>query len=284
MIMKQLIIYLSVSVILFSCKKEPAEIIEQNKITWNDTQKVRILKVEQTKSPNSFPFDTDDLMTVEYVYADDVLKEIIVHRSGERYAYQKTVSDNNKYEFDFTEDPVFGGIFTWKFSLLNVSDNKLNSSHKKYGYGLGLPGDLFKDIYFSYKSDGLLSSIKGTGSGREGDPYLKDLKGIELKTEGYENGLLKTYSIKKYIEDFSSDQNVGQDFKLNAIYQTSNDVPDGLIRLVNQAVLGLNYAGFEDYMNHLQYDLRSGSALAGTGSEAHATTVEKYSYTFADWI
>lgn len=284
--MKHLIIYLSVSLILFSCKKESAEIIEQNEITWNDTQKVRILKVEQTESPNSFPFDIDDLMTVEYVYADDVLKEIIVHRSGEIYVYPRMVSEDNKYGFDLSKDPKYGNIFSWKNSLLNMYNGKITSSHKIYGYPFGYPGDLFRDTYYHYELGGLLNSIEGTGIWREGEFFLKDLKGIELKTEEYENGLLKTYSLGKYMEDFVvPKQTMGHDFKIKATYQISSDVPDGLIRFVNQAVLGLNYIGFEDYADHFQYDLRAGSALMGEGSEdAHASAVAKYRYTFADWI
>ena len=288
MIMKQLIIYLSVSVILFSCKKEPAEIIEQNEITWNDTQKVRILKVEQTKSPNSFPFDTDDLMTVEYVYADDVLKEIIVQRSGEVYSYPRVASEEDKYEFDLTRDIKYGGIFVWQFSLLNISSGKINSSQKKFTHGIGLIGKRLKDANYSYGSTGLLSSIKGTGiKGEEDDSLITIPKGIELNTENYENGLLKAYSLKNYIQAYDPllEQVLGQDFKVQAAYQSSTDVPDGLIRLVNQAILGLSYTGFEDHMYHAQYDLRVGYGLISeSGEEAHAIAVAKYRYTFADWI
>lgn len=285
--MKHLIIYLSVSLILFSCKKESAEIIEQNEITWNDTQKVRILKVEQTESPNSFPFDIDDLMTVEYVYADDVLKEIIVHRSGEVYSYPRVASEEDKYEFDLTRDIKYGGIFVWQFSLLNISSGKINSSQKKFTHGIGLIGKRFKDVNYSYGSTGLLSSIKGTGiKGEEDDSLITIPKGIELNTENYENGLLKTYSLENYIQAYDplSVQILGQEFKIQVAYQSCKDVPDGLIRLVNQAVLGLNYTGFEDYAHQVIYDLTIGSVLAGIGEEAHATMIEKYHYTFADWI
>lgn len=275
--------------ILISCKKESTKQVIPKEITWEDTQPVRILKVEQTVSPNSFPFDIDDLMTVEYEYSEGLLTKIIVHRSGEIHVYPRIISEDNKYEFDLSQDPKYSNIFSWKSSLLNMYNGKISSSHKIYGLPFGLGIEAFKDFYYTYGKNGLLNNIKGTSIWREGGDSSTILKETELKVGNHENVLLKAYSLKNYLREYDpisgSGQLIGRDFSIKATYQVAQGVPDGLVRIVNQNVLGLSRIGFEDYQEHAQYDFLVGSRLISEGEqEAHATAVVKYRYTFADWI
>ncbi len=283
--MEKYITIFAIYMMVLSCKKEPTEI----RITWQDSQKVRILKVEQTVSPNSFPFDTDDLMTVEYTYTDRILKEIIVHRSGETHIYPLTASESCRYEINLSKDIKYGGILVWINSLLNTSGGKISSNQKRYGDGFGWGAKFFKDSYYTYGTNGLLGSIKVTSIWSDGSDSVSILKETELETKSYSNALLKTYSLKNYLLEYDPatelDQLAGQDFTTKATYQTAAGVPDGLIRLVNQAVLGLNRMGFEDYYLHSQYDIRTESDLIEEDKKAaHAADVAKYRYTFADWI
>lgn len=281
--MKRLFMYLSVCLFSLSCKKDPTEIIKEitpptEKVSWNDTQKVRILKVEQTASPNSFPFDIDALMTVDYIYSKGVLTGIAVRRGETTYTFPNTSAIAGKYEFDLTDDPVLaGGIFQFRKISLLVASSKLSSGHNSYKFDFPWAEGpaLNKNAKYSYSSNGTLASITGS-------EFITGMRENELHAGTYKNGLLKNYTVKNYIPDYQVIPNIGQELEIQATYQTASGVPDGLIRYINQAVLGLSQIGFEDYYYQMQYDLRPGSALATDGG--HTAAVAKYNHTFADWI
>ncbi|HUH74502.1 MAG TPA: hypothetical protein VLZ75_08845 [Chitinophagales bacterium] len=283
--MKHLIIYLSVSLILFSCKKESAEIIEQNEITWNDTQKVRILKVEQTESPNSFPFDIDDLMTVRYEYSEGLLTEIIVHRSGVEYVYPVLKNSVDNRSIDVSKDtkkgfpnlPVFKGIEIF------AEDKKILKSKNNYEISFFPPlpaQSIYRNISYMYEDNGLFKSAESVF----GPIDEISIFNIKFEAEEYELGLLERYTLKKH-QPIYPNTPMGQELNVKISYQASSDSPDGLIRLVNQAILGLPDIGFEDYLFHGAYDFLPNSGLLQWDQEGvYAELIAKYRYTFADWM
>lgn len=278
------LIYFMLLIGVLSCKKDKNTLTENGTFTWNDTQKVRILKVEQTESPNSFPFDIDALMTVEYIYVKGVLTGIKVHRGESSYNYPNTAISNGSYEFDLNDDPAFGGIFSFKKLSLNTGNERLISAHNHYKYNFPWADGptLDKDAAYTYSSTGLLKNINITGFWSNSATAGIKGKGTDIQTETYDNGLLKNYSVVNYVSALIDSPVIGQELDMQVTYQAATGVPDGLIRYVNQAILGLNQFGFEDYFYHMKYDLRLGTALVE--DDDHAGQVAKYNHTFADWI
>ncbi|MCO5247673.1 MAG: fibrobacter succinogenes major paralogous domain-containing protein [Chitinophagales bacterium] len=246
--------------------------------TSNDDRKVRIVRVEQTVSPNSFPFDTDELMSVDYHYSSEILKRVAVKRGVSIYTYYNSSNEKNNYNFDLSADPTYNGSLNFNKIILNVNGDKIESGVNNYTLGIaGSNGPMLnKDFKYTYNSSGILSQIKSTG-------LISGKNTLEIQIGAYENGLIKNYSLKNYVQDYNIIPTVGQDYNIQATYQNVDGVPKDLIRKVNQAILGLNPIGFEDYSFQMQYDLLPNSQLSASDI-LHAQKLAKYKYSFADWI
>ncbi|MCO5247883.1 MAG: hypothetical protein M9887_02885 [Chitinophagales bacterium] len=245
----------------------------------DDGKTVKILRVEQTTSPNSFPFDIDQLMDVNYTYTDGLLSNISVKRGTRIYTYPNQSLDSDNYNLKLDSDPVLinsGLVFS--SATLKISDGKISNVVNNFVidiFGMGGP-ESKKNFNYHYNDSGVLTQIKSTG-------LISNKKTLELQTQNYSNGLLTDYTVKNYVQDYNIIPTVGQDYKIQATYQKADGVPTDLVRKVNQAILGVSPIGLEDYAFHMYYDIEPSSPIVESDI-SHTIKYEKYNYTFADWI
>ncbi|MCO5231440.1 MAG: fibrobacter succinogenes major paralogous domain-containing protein [Chitinophagales bacterium] len=237
-----------------------------------DDKKVRIVRVEQTVSPNSFPFDTDQLMNVEYVYSNGILKRVVIKRGVSTYVYFNSSNENTHYDIDLSADPTYNSSINFSKIKLNVNNGKIESVVNDFAVSIAPGQVLNKNFKYIYNNSGALTQINSKG-------LISEKKSLEVRTGDYENNLLKNYTLKNYILDYNPIPTIGQDYKMQVSYQKADGVPKDLIRKVNQAILGLSPMGFEDYSFHMEYDLHPNPS-----DLVHIQKVAKYKYSFADWI
>ncbi|MCO5233969.1 MAG: fibrobacter succinogenes major paralogous domain-containing protein [Chitinophagales bacterium] len=244
--------------------------------TSNDDRKVRIVRVEQTESPNSFPFDTDELMSVDYHYSDGALQGVNVWRGYSSNTYYNSSSDNEKYDFDVSADFANISLLSLMNITLNVENEKIVSGSNIFQVSLGNGPQYSRNINYTYNSTGNLTKITRSD-------LMLGVRGGEIQVENYDNGLVKNYKIENYLNGIQSSPKIGQEFEIQVSYQKADGVPKDLIRKINQAVLGLSPISFEDYYFQQEYDLLPESNFT-RGDIKHAQKVAKYKYSFADWI
>lgn len=282
------IIYLLLCLVIVSCKKDVEPEADNDPVVQDDTREVRILKVEQTVSPNTFPFSNHSLMSVEYIYDSDQLTSIKTKDSnGEEMTFILTQGEDGQSTITFPDtesmkDPFFRLHILKSLNIRKHNDKviQVSNDYEVTLIGMGSNGSKQRTAEFTYNVNGLLHSVKSNFTGDNGIPTWNG-KVLNWAAREYSQTLLKKFKILNHNPLFNG-QSSGQDLEVNVNYEKASEIPDGLIRKVNQAILGLHHLGFEDYFFHWIYDI---------SEEHHLTLMERLNeikahpaYTFADWI
>lgn len=281
-------ICLLLCITIISCKKDAAPKEEENPVIQDDNRDVRILKVEQTVSPNTFPFSNQALMTVEYIYEGPRLTTIKTKgTNGEEMTFELSEDENGQTTVTFPEteslkEPYFR-LYLLKSLNIRQYNQKVIQVSNDYDVtviGLGQNGLKQRTVEFTYNVNGLLNSVISNFTGDNSIPAWNG-EVLNWAAREYSNNLLRKYRVINHNPLFNG-QSRGQDLEIHVSYEKATEIPDGLIRKINQALLGLSNFGLEDYFFHWIYDIRE---------EHHLTLMEKLNevvarpnYTFADWI
>lgn len=291
--MRNLLLFFFSVILILSCKKEaPLDPNTSGETEVRDVRGVRILKVEQTKSPNTYPFISNTLATVEYHYNDDQLEIIVMKKDNGSVLEFDVVYKGDSILINLPNDSSFNApYYNNDFSRLRMTQFKFYMHNNQVVTIENDNATFFNPIYYgrkerkvfySYNSDGGLKGINSKVEGElqfpiniEGDPYLV------MNTE-YDRGLLKKYDMKYYAQFASGLYQYGRDLNYSIEYKKAYELPDGLVQLVNQAVMGITNLGFEDYLYHWVYDIDPNSETAVFQNIKRV--VKSPNYAFADWI
>lgn len=154
--MKNYIIITTALLITFiACKKED-NIIDTPISTWEDTQKVKVLKVEILVN-NISGINTG----LEYEYFYDVLGNLINIKSKTRFDSLSHLVDNkNGFLLDYSFDYCLGLNWMFHSNSIQINNNKVEKIEGTYNWNLFCfknEFDLAKRISnFNYNSNGLL--------------------------------------------------------------------------------------------------------------------------------
>lgn len=242
------------SVWMISCDKDVDNKVTPTELGWEATQNVRINKVKFTKSPNFFwPF-IDSTFFVDYLYNELGDLEEIKLRSNEHPDFNKTLSVS--YDFDqknsFVENKTIS-CFEFATSGFDFVDNKIEYDIDKVvsvdgkinvcTFGFISPSSpITRNVIFSYFDNGLLESINS---------YISITSSNRVGTEIREIKYDDQYNVKSFIKISHSflleDAIQGESFSNSIAYSSAIEVPDDLKRKVNQAVIGFNASGLEEY-------------------------------------
>lgn len=274
---------------IYSCKKDqPIDpIIEDDPELIDDLRNVRILKVEQTVSPNQFPFTNNTLMTVEYIYNDEKLTQIKTLKSnGEALDFDVSYFSDDSVKISFPDQRSMWEPFFGTYWLKSVHfQNRKNLFDIVNHYETDFPG-LFnrehkqRKVSFITNSENNIYSISGSFTGANAIPtWVGD--GIKARDFKYSNGMLKGYHLFNKSGMFSIDS-LGQNYQIEFEYSRAHDIPNGLIHLFNHAVTGVYQFGFEDLFFHWIYDISLDNSITLLNNIREK--VIEPNYNFSDWI
>lgn len=230
---------------MIACKKEQP-FIETPLSTWEDSQKVRILKVELNKIFTTSPFNGDTSLFVEYIYnSNEELYQILLKRnslSSDVQIQLVTITDQS-FNIEYNFPSCLG--YEWKFinNSIQMKDNriyKVSGNYNQCIFGMPQLNTLNRISNFSYDKNGLLEKIQSNMS-----TSLRN--GTEINITSYDENQLKSYQVASYTSVFSDKSIESENYKVDVKYKEAKEVPDGLIRMINQALLGINSIGFEDF-------------------------------------
>lgn len=241
--MKKLFKYLVMLLfVIVACKKESA-IIETPNPSWSDTQKVRVKKILVVNDSVSFGYDT-----IEYHYDTyGKLSEIITKNKYKSYVHP--IRDEDAIEIDYSFVGCLG--YYWKFhsNKFRVQNERVQKIEGKYDWDYLCTDAVFnsttRNSNFNYGQDGLLKSIYNNIVRRyfENGRIESDIQNIT-----YSGNKVEKFQVVSY--EFVPDtiQLETERYTVEPTYIPAEGVPDGLRRMVNQALLGLNSIGFEEYV------------------------------------
>jgi hypothetical protein len=271
--MKKIIVLLmTISAILnmTSCKKDVEPDIDNQ-----PNSNFRILKVEQTIALNTPPFlNYGGRYTVEYSYSNDTITTTIYNERGgplqrtPRYIFkdgQRFICNFRQGLFHFMN--FANAIVGQNDSRINIENNRISSMedeilvnliyditgkirHSKFSYS----GNYLKEI-----NAFIVNEAKGFFQEDSIDPSFN------LKVNSWSGNLISSYSCIDYISPFIggrtevppiSDTKVGRDLEYLFMYENYNgNLPEELVRRVNQALMGIAKGPMEDYIFNWQLDI-----------------------------
>lgn len=257
-----LILFSVLFFLISSCKKDncPAEKEILPITNWTANQEVRITKVELKDLNYSFLWATDSTSYIEYKYDSSGMLNSVYSGNYQYNDYFKIYnaikrSGNNKISF-YKALPTCNGVSLYGFDIINcdveMADNRVQSvSNIYYTCGFGNPVQGFpRTSKFSYAKNGLLSSINSNTKFL----YEEYRIGTDIDEIVYDtSNAIKSLNINSYSYDIYNKFIQTEKLVLSYTYQPANDIPDGLRRLVNQSILGLNSLGYEDYYFHRMF-------------------------------
>ena len=138
-------------------------------------------------------------------------------------------------------------------------------------------GDFYRNANFNFTTIGLLSEISS---------FFEYLNVNEIGTTFYYNygklidniifnkNVIESYCVKNTVKEKLKEEIEYENYKVNVSYDPAREVPDGLRRLVNQAILGLSPMGMEEGFNNPEYVNDNRSVLNPSVSSS----------VFVDWI
>lgn len=244
---KNLFITLFIILFTFSCKKE--EMLHPPSSTWEDTQKVRVLKVVILDEMYNFIYDT-----IEYNYNTSGKLDNIVTKT--QYIYEQQT-----HPISYTEHTSIlynlVGCSGWElvrhYSNFIIKNNRIHNVYDKHNfsrifctkqdYGL-----VDRNSIFYYDNNGYLNKISSNFSSDEYDEYYGPKTGTDMSIHLYSGNEIKKIQVVNYIRGEEM-----ENYFVEPNYENNTDIPDGLRRMVNQALLGLNSIGFEEFMNVPDY-------------------------------
>lgn len=266
-----------------SCNKDNITPIEEEINTpenWLATQNVRILKVELKRKLWAIPFEGAENAVVNYYYGADgiISKTTLSFADNPDFYVHNWESSSNEYLMSGFSYPVPNRLFILRDNKYFFNNNSIKEIKGNFGTWIPtmgiLTGDYYRNVNFDYSNEGLLTSIKSVFSYNEIEKsnitYKSELKNIQYNKNVVTSFLVNGNEIKE-----SLGKNEFENYTVNVAYESSNDVPDGLSRLVNQAILGLSSIGMEEAFNNPEYV---------NDSVRNALDPNVSSSVFVDWI
>lgn len=244
------IIYIFIILFTLSCNKE--DIIHTPTSTWEDIQKIRVLKVVILDELNNFDYDT-----IEYNYNTSGKLENIVTKSY--YIYEKQthpISYSEQTSILYNLVGCSGWELVRHYSNFIIKNNRIHNVYDKHNfsrifctkqeYGL-----VDRNSIFHYDNKGYLNKISSKFSSEEYNEYYEPKTGTDIIIHSYSGDEIKKIQVANYIRGEEM-----ENYFVEPNYENNTDIPDGLRRMVNQALLGLNSIGFEEFSNvpdHLNF-------------------------------
>ncbi|MCZ2393325.1 MAG: hypothetical protein LC105_05685 [Chitinophagales bacterium] len=275
------IFYIFLLFTTLSCKKEASKNFDEN-------ISVRITKVEQTISPNTFPFKNFVFDHVSYVYDGNTIQSILIEEeNADKMSIDITLEKNN-YILSFPNhirlsDPLTNTIALKSLKIVPF-ENSLRWISNEYAVINPITSETSiknRTLTYEYNESRIFSQLKSVFNGGDG-AYLWDGEGQSLKIKEMNGDLVSKYSISNRQAMFSKDIKSGEDLEVSLTYEYVPEIPDGLVNIVNQAIMGIYNLGFEDYYFTWPYHLNKDNHinLAQNFSIGNGT----HPYIFADWI
>jgi hypothetical protein len=268
---KQNIILLLALIILshFSCKKEEI----QTDVNYSDN--FRILKVEQTIALNTPPFlNYGGRYTIEYSYSNDTITTTIYNeRQGPlertpRYIFK----DGQRFICNFRQGlqhyiNLANAIVGQDDSRIYIEKNRISSMEDEILVNIIL--DITGKIrYSTFNYSGNYLTEINAYIVNEAHKFFKEDSidpSFNLKVNSWSGNLISSYSCIDYISPFIggrtevppiSDTKVGRDLEYLFMYENYNgNLPEELVRRVNQALIGIAKGPMEDYIFNWQLDI-----------------------------
>jgi hypothetical protein len=256
------------ALLLISCNKDDTARITSEEIGWDATQNVRVRKVAFNLPLGSFFWSMDSTYVAEYEYNDfgavtrvkvssgtydsSFTKnlELNYFQDGQKIVFQNVMpscEDMNLYGFEFFSTE----LFTDGSKALRLS-GKFNECT----FGFPSPSSpISTNASFSYSSIGLLATINssvnliaGVKVGTEIGKVAYDAKNRLISYEKVSNSPLAIEQLDR--------------LALNVEYSAGDDIPDGLRRLVNQSILGLNSFGLEESVFSIKHSVQANNGFS----------------------
>lgn len=250
--MKRLLSTIYIFIIIFtsSCKKE--DIIHTPTSTWEDSQKVRISKVVILDEMYNFIYDT-----IEYNYNTSGKLDNIVSKT--QYIYEKQthpISYSEHTSILYNLIGCSGFYLVRHYSNYNFKNNRIQNIEDLYNFN---PIFCTKQDYnlvnknstFYYENNGYLSKVASNFSSENSEVFFGSKAGTDINIQAYNGNEVKKIQVINY---FLGEEM--ENYLVEPNYENNTDIPDGLRRMVNQALLGLNSIGFEEFSNvpdHLNF-------------------------------
>ncbi|MCO5230988.1 MAG: hypothetical protein M9958_07505 [Chitinophagales bacterium] len=278
--MRKLVIIV-LCIISFSCKKDEDKDFQEN-------ISVQITKVEQTESPNTFPFRNFSLDNVNYIYQDNVIKSISIKGDAQEAISIDITSEKNQYFGTFSQnamlsDPLSNSITMKSFKIIPIN-NSLSWMSNEYSVVNPFNSEIStknRTITYEYDKSRVLKELKSVFKGSDG-AYFWNGEGTNLKIKEMNGDLVSRYTVFNRLAAFSEDIKSGQDLEITLQYQYVPEIPDGLVNIVNQAIMGVYHLGFEDYYFSWPYYLNKDNHISL--AKDFPTEFNGTRYVFADWI
>lgn len=259
--------------LLTNCKKDLPKMIEEGGIStsdnWQPTQNVRINRVEFRVPEEIVQHYSDSLITVNYLYAaDGMLKSIESNinfeTSGISEIFKVSETGENIFIENFSETCRRYALFGLMLADndIRISSNRVDGISGKvnnctFGFIASNRQKMYSD--FSYDKKGLLSSINSYFDFfMEGIPPLL-IREINSVVYDLANAVK---SLKVVFYSFDEEPLKLEDYSIQFEYHSTTDIPDGLVRIVNQSILEMNSLGYDwmiyqpfylmDYSNYLK--------------------------------
>ncbi|MCO5230220.1 MAG: hypothetical protein M9958_03590 [Chitinophagales bacterium] len=260
---KYKLVFALLLVFTIGCKKDNLQTIKEEEeiVTpenWLATQNVRINKVEFVSTD---PYYNDSLITIHYVYGTNgILKSIQSNINIETNGITETFKISESTESIFIENfsescrryNLFGLVLAENnIKILNNKVDEIRGKVNTCTFGFIGPTKGERTSKFSYDKNGLLNSIKSYfGLDSQGPVLIKETNSIVYDSSG------NVKSLKMLAPSLNETTTLDEDYSMSFDYYKTTEVPNGLIRIVNQSILEMNSLGHEDLSSLIFYSMK----------------------------